>query len=425
MFDICLKGGSVYTGGCFKQTHVYIKGEKIALISEEILSARRVVDCSGLLVMPGIIDPHVHMALDLGFAKSCDDFDSGSLAAIRGGVTTILDFLDPITSEVMLQNAFQTRQRLAEHSRIDYGFHATLGHFTGDVEELVTGVKALGMNSVKVFTTYSESDRMVPDAVLKTLLDQPVITMVHAEADDLVHADWRDIGTYEDSRPLAAELKALDQLIQFQGAGTLYVVHVSSGSGVQKLMQRERVFIESCPHYFSLTKDVFKRPDGGLYLMAPPLRSAAESEKLKGLIDQVHTIGTDHCPFTQAEKLGSPDASRIPKGVGGIETSFLVMYNLFGERIIDKMTRQVAEIFGLAHKGQLLPDYDADVFLFDPKGVTDIGLSGACDYSIYEGSALSGKVISTLLRGTFALENGVIHDTKGKYIRSSLDESTG
>jgi dihydropyrimidinase len=425
MFDICLKGGSVCTEGHFKQTHVYIKGEKIALISEAFMDARRVVDCSGLLVMPGIIDPHVHMALDLGFAKSCDDFESGSLAAIRGGVTTMLDFLDPITSEEKLQSAFETRLKLAERSRIDYGFHATLGHFTGDVGQLVIGTKALGMNSVKVFTTYSESDRKVPEAVLKTLLDQSIVTMVHAEADDLVQSTWHDIGTYEDSRPLSAELKALDRLIQLQGAGTLYVVHVSSGSGVQKLSGRERILIESCPHYFALTKDVFKRLDGGLYLMAPPLRSAAESEKLKGLIDQIHTIGTDHCPFTKAEKLGSQDASSIPKGVGGIGTSFLVMYNLFGERIIDKMTRQVAETFGLVHKGQLLPGFDADVFLFDPKGVTTIGLSGTCDYSIYEGSALSGKVVSTLIRGTFALENGIIRDTKGKYIRSGQDESAG
>lgn len=419
MHDLRLTGGRVYRDGCFAETNLYIDGEKISDVTNEIKEAKRIVDCHGLMILPGLIDPHVHMELDLGFATSCDDFHKGSVAAVRGGVTTLIDFLAPIENESEIEGAFESRLNLAKKSVTDYAMHATLGNFKGEVHRLIEAVKTLGMGSVKVFTTYSESNRMVPDHVLKQLLDQEIVTMVHAEDDRLVESDWQDIASYESSRPLDAELSALKKLLLQLGKGTLYVVHVSSGSGVELLAGRERVVIESCPHYFYLTRNSFKGENGGLYLLAPPLRSEVESEKLNQAIEDVYTIGTDHCPFTKAEKLATQSAKSIPKGIGSIQYSFLLMYNRFGEQVIEKMSSHVAEVFKLKDKGRLAKGYDADLFLFDPKGETLVESdTDMDDYSIYEGMALKGKVLSTMIRGKFAMEAGKIAKFSGRYIRS-------
>lgn len=425
MHDLLLLGGRVYVDGHFEETNIVIDEGKITDVACGIKEAKVIIDCRGLLVLPGLLDPHVHMELDLGFATSCDDFYKGSVAAVRGGVTTLIDFLPPIEHENELAAAFESRLSLAKECITDYAMHATLGNFKGNVAELIKVVKKQGMSSVKVFTTYSESNRMVPDQVLKQLLDQDIVTMVHAEDDRLVDSDWEDIATYESSRPLESELSALKNLLSKRRNGTLYVVHVSSGSGVELLAGREGVIIESCPHYFYLTRDMLKGDYGGLYLLAPPLRSTFESEKLNKAIEDVYTIGTDHCPFTKAEKLETRSAKAIPKGIGGIQYSFLLMYSRFGDQVIDKMSSHVAEVFGLKGKGKLAKGYDADLFLFDPKAETVVESdTDKDDYSVYENMTLKGKIRSTMIRGKFVMEAGKIVGSSGRYIRSERDEST-
>lgn len=424
MHDLLFAGGLVFQDGHFEKTNVYIDGEKIAAITTKRKAAKRIIDCHGRMILPGLIDPHVHMELDLGFATSCDDFNTGSVEAVQGGVTTLIDFLAPISHESELEEAFRSRLAQAKFSVADYAMHATLGNFRGDVEQLVRSVKSNGMSSIKVFTTYSESDRMIPQSILRQLLDQDLVIMVHAEDDRLVDADWEDISTYEASRPLESEISALNCLIDNLGKGTLYVVHVSSGSGVELLSDMDRVIIESCPHYFYLTRERFKGDFGGLYLLAPPLRSVEEKGKLNQLFDSVYTIGTDHCPFTKSEKLASRSAKTIPKGIGSIRYSFLLMYNKFGERVIEKMSSRVAEVFELKGKGRLAAGYDADLFLFDPEGETVVQSSPESEaYSVYEGMILQGKIHSTMIRGQFAMEEGILKQVKGRYVRSDGNES--
>lgn len=347
------------------------------------------------------------------------------MAALRGGITTIIDFLAPISHESQLDEAFRSRLSLAEASHVDYAMHACLGNFQGSVQALVAQVKARGMSSIKVFTTYSESDRMVPEGVLKELLDEDMVIMVHAEDDRFVDADWEDINSYEASRPLESELSALHHLLDQLGRATLYVVHVSSGSGVEVLSGKEQVIIESCPHYFYLTRDHFNGDLGGLYLLAPPLRSVEEKDKLNERFEWIHTIGTDHCPFRKSEKLASRNAKVIPKGIGSISYSFLLMYNKFGESVIEKMSTRVAEVFHLNGKGKLAVGYDADLFLMDPKDQTIVDTNpDSEDYSVYEGMILDGKIKSTMIRGKFAMESGKIMQAQGQYVRSDGDEST-
>jgi len=166
---------------------------------------------------------------------------------------------------------------------------------------------------------------------------------------------------------------------------------------------------------------VYKRDDGRLFLLAPPLRSKKEQEKLRKNIDLIHTIGTDHCPFTKEEKYRYSEVSKVPKGIGGIEYSFSLMYNLFGTSIIDKFTVNPAKIHGLyPQKGVIQEDSDADLVIFDPNRelTIDAGHSKS-DYSPYEGIKVRGVVESTILRGQFLVKERkfVGKDVKGTYLK--------
>ena len=430
MHDIGIVGAMVYQEGVFIKRNLYIDDGRISDICVQRKTANIEYDYSGLQIIPGLIDPHVHFQLEVGGLFSADDFVAGGYAAAKGGVTTVLDFTRPVATATELQDAYEKRMLEAHQCPIDYGFHLTLGDFHGDIETLVRHAKALGMGSVKVFTTYAASKRKISEAVLTHLLDLDVITMVHAEDDALVHEVWPDIATYEDSRPLESERVAIEKLNHMMDAplkdgkaikiGKLYVVHVSSGSGVALLTNHPNTYIESCPHYFIFDKDVYLTPEGANYLMAPPLRSKEEKEKLRENFAHIHTIGTDHCPFKVSEKQVSKQPTYIPKGIGGIEFSFLLMYGLFGEAVIDKMSINPAQIFELKGKGALKIGNDADLFVFDPNGETlvDAKVRGIDRYSPYDGMHLKGRLVATMSCGSFVWKDDKCNATNGRYIRS-------
>ena len=410
MYDLGIMKGEVYLGKKMVKTNLYIKSGKIVTISDLIFPAAEVVDAENLWVLPGLIDPHVHLSLKVGDYTSYDDFATGGYEAAKGGISTIIDFLDPIETEDGLEKALRNRMSEAVECPIDYGFHATLGNFKGDVSKIVEMTQNLGLLGIKVFTTYSESNRMISTEKLNQLLDADCLTLVHAEADHLVDPNFSNISAYGDSRPIQAELEAVRYLLDHHGQGRLYIVHTSSGSAVEILRGHKNIYIESCPQYFTFDQSVFEREDGASYLLAPPFRSEAEKKKLALCFNDIHTIGTDHCPFLKEEKNRFQDASKIPKGVGGLRFSFLVMYNQFGLDAVEKMSRNVSEIFGLWNKGDLSLGKDADLMIFNPQGTT-------LGEGIYSGKSFEGQIVHTFSRGAFVVKSGMPVPNKGRYIR--------
>lgn len=429
MFDLGLIGGKLYIDGHFIDSNLYVNGEKIAALSSDIFPCKEVIDCEGKQVLPGFIDPHVHFKLNLGEFESADDFESGSIAGAFGGITTFIDFLDPIFNNMEFEDKFASRLALAESSFIDYTFHTTLGNYNDDVQMLSSLSQAAGLTSVKVFTTYSESNRRCSDDVIRILLTTPLTILSHTEDDSLVKSSWETVYDYESSRPVFSELSEARKLADAVKAtgGKLYIVHTSAGSTVDMLKDDfpeilgRQLFIESCPQYFNLTKDLFSHEDGRHYLLAPPLRSEEEKEKLKSNFDLINTIGTDHCPFLLEEKDRYTDANKVPKGIGGIEYSFILMYTLFGDKIIDRFTKNPAEIFGLTEKGTLAIGTDADIVIFNPTAETIITSGHSkSDYSPYEGFHAKGSIESTIVRGDFVIKNKELFKHKGRFIRRVL-----
>ncbi|MBU1141532.1 MAG: amidohydrolase family protein [Firmicutes bacterium] len=430
MYDKALINGKLYRNQKWENKNLYIKGEKIALISGEFFPANEVIDLEGYEVLPGIIDPHVHFELDLGFIKSIDDFYSGSIAALYGGITSYVDFLDPVDCVRDLESAFNKRLELAKKSVVDYHFHACIKNPKGDLEAFVIKMKALGMNTLKLFTTYSDSNRRTYDTEIIKLLELSkkyhFLIMAHIENDDLIQLDSKF--TYRDltvSRPAISETTEALKLAEYtkKTGGWMYMVHLSSGETLEKLIQNypdilnQHFFVESCPQYFTFTKEVLERKDGYLYTFAPPLRSLREKNLLFQYQHAVYTIGTDHCAFMSKDK-DKHTLHETPLGIGGIEHALGVMRHHIGDQAIEKMTKRVAYTQSLSMKGELKEDYDADIVIFQPDSSYRIhGNHGTCDYSVYENLPSAGRVISTLVRGHFVLRDGQFIGGQGKWIK--------
>ncbi|MBC7958825.1 MAG: amidohydrolase family protein, partial [Vallitaleaceae bacterium] len=315
LFDLGIIGGEAYINGQFTRVNLYIQDGKISKIDSTLSECLRTYDASGKKVLPGIIDPHVHFDLRGSNFASADDFRSGSISAAYGGITTILDFLDPISQGSALEEALIARKESAKVSVIDYGFHVTIKNPKSEVEAIVSEMKRLGLHRVKLFTTYSDSGRRTYDTEIRELLTygakEDLLVLAHIEADDQIRMEDTykpsDLGK---SRPASSETDEAVKLAEMvkEIGGKLYMVHCSSGQTVKNLMEgfkdiiNKLFFIESCPHYFVFNEAVWQREKGCLFTMAPPLRSKEDQNLLVEQIDDVMTIGTDHCPFMKAEK---------------------------------------------------------------------------------------------------------------------------
>jgi dihydropyrimidinase len=431
MYTKAIINGKLYLDDRWIISNLYIDKEKIALISEKFLPAEETIDANNMQVLPGIIDPHVHFELDLGFITSVDDFYSGSVAAAYGGVTSIIDFLPPVDCVKDLKKAFIDRKKQAKRSIVDYHLHATIKQPKDNLEYFVIEMKKLGMHTLKLFTTYSDSNRRTSDEAIYELLKLSVkhdfLILAHIENDDLITLN--DKFSYRDlpiSRPTSSEMTQALKLAKFvkETGGRLYMVHLSSGATLQSLIEQysnilnSRFFVESCPQYFTYTNDVYNRQDGYLFSFAPPLRNENERQLLLDNIDFIDTIGTDHCAFMAKDKKHDL-LTKTPLGIGGIEHSFSVMHKHVGDLVIKKMTSNVAEIQGLANKGKLEVGYDADIVLFNPSLPGTINTNhGSCDYSVYQGFQVTGRVIATMVRGKFIMKDDKLLGGQGKWIEA-------
>ena len=425
-----IKNGLVFTDNKWQSVNIFIDGERFAYVGNEIKEADEVIDATGFKIIPGLIDPHVHFALYCGTETSVDDFEAGSRCAAYGGVTTIVDFLDPSRNAKELEEMFNARMKQAKDTHVDYHFHACIREPDGDLEKYVLKMKELGMNTIKLFTTYSETHRRTYDKdiieLLKLTKKYNFLVTAHIENDELVSLQPEYACTYiAEARPSECEYTEALKLAGYarQTRGYLYMVHCSSGKTLQDLINNygnilgEHFFVESCPQYFVLDKEILNSERGHLYTFAPPLRSKEEQELLIKNINYVNTIGTDHCSFMSEDKRNHPSLVGHPLGIGGIESSFLIMHNLFGDRIINKMSKNVAKLNGFSKKGSIKAGKDADLVFIKEVGEYPIGKPhGKCDYSVYEGMLVKEKIVHTMLRGEFILKDGKFLGGQGKLI---------
>jgi len=447
MKDILIKGGRVVHAHEIDQADILIRGEQIFRLGKELAPSpdHEVIDAHDKLVFPGVIDPHTHMGIPIKSGQSADDFVSGSRSALHGGVTSILDFT-VLEKDQTLRESLEFRMALASQATCDVGLHINVSRFEKPLLAEIPGLVAKGFNSFKTFTTYEEAGMMLSydqiEELAGVIARSDGILMVHSEDNDIIqrasapHIEHHEIHTrfHGLSRPAQAEAAAISKLgeISQRTGCTIYIVHLNTAEGLAMAANFPRLKLETCPHYLFLNDSYYDRPDGRMYVASPPLRKPTDQKALlDGIINgQIHTLGSDHCPFCLADKDGDLLFQDIPNGMGGVETLFPTLLAHFIQKqlpldLLSKITSaQPAEIFGIAdRKGSLEPGKDADLLIVDTQQDPlswEKRLHTTLDWNAYSGqAALFPECV--FRRGEQVVSNyKLLPAAPGKILRSRL-----
>jgi dihydropyrimidinase len=434
--DLIIKNGMVVTPCGVFPADVGILGERFVALGEELYGPAE-LDASGCYVLPGGIDPHVHLQMRAGNYVSADDFSSGTIAAALGGTTTVIDFVEPGAGESLLE-ALQRRQAEADgHVAVDYSLHMTIPTWHAEHPEFLDELPAVveaGVSSFKLYLAY-EGFRL-DDAqlyrVMKAIAGVDGLPIVHCEngplcevlrTQALAQGNVSPIN-HALTRPPRQEAEAINRAIDVAAlAGTpVYIVHVSCEEGMARIqaarVRGETVYGETCPQYLLLDKTALDLPGGELLICSPPLRAQENNAALwNGLVrENLDVLATDHCPFAAADKRGHADFTTIPGGLPAIEGRLNLAYH-FGRRYGMTLERwsevcciNAARIFGLMLKGHIAPGFDADLVIFDPNRQVTLQagqtLHERVDWSPYEGMHVQGWPRHVLSRGRAVVRDG-------------------
>ncbi|MGH7776571.1 MAG: dihydropyrimidinase [Candidatus Dormibacterales bacterium] len=427
-----VRGGTVVTEGGERRADVRAAGGRIEAVQPDLEPdvGEEIVDASGLYVLPGLVDPHTHFALDAGDGPTADDFTTGSAAAAAGGVTTYINFATQRPGQGFLDALADAQGRAEGRSHVDFSFHLNITRLDEGWEGELEKVVEAGVSSAKVYTTYRGTVFYVDDWTIYRLMQRSgsagLLVQMHAENDDmvegrraeLVRAGLTGLAHHGDSRPAVAESEAVQRglFLSRVTESPIYLVHLSSPLSVDLVAEaRERgaaAVAETCPHYLVLDEGLYRGEGVRRYLMTPPLRSAEMREALweRVAAGMVHTLGSDHCGYSLEQRGDADDLTRVTPGIPGVETT-LPLVHTYGVRRgridLPAMVRLVAtnpaRVFGLwPRKGAVEPGSDADLVLFDPRHGARLraaDLHGAAGFSPYEGLELEGRVVATICRG--------------------------
>jgi len=459
MIDLLIKGGIVVLPDLCLEMDVAILGNQIVALEQHLgkRPARRTINAQGCYLLPGGVDPHVHVQWPFLDSTTADDFAGATIAAAIGGTTTIIDFAHPAMGSSPLER-IATRQKQAEgQAVIDYGLHCVMTNTdTQHLHELKELI-ALGITSFKTYLTYSRRGIMVDDATLVKFLQR--IASLHAtlcvHAENGIIADANEAEFIAEGKtspeyfpihkPALVEAEAVARMLffaKYTGA-RVYFHHLSTEMGVELVRSAQRngaeVFAETCPHYLLLDAQLYNRPlDGHRYICSPPLRSEGDKEALWGGVadNVISAVGTDHCAFVKAQKDKSPeDFTKVPNGLPGVETRIPLLFSegvAKGRISLDTFVRATssgpARIFGLyPQKGMIAPGSDADLVVFDPGIQWTLSaehLHMASDWSPFERWAGVGAPVMTISRGKVIVENSefVGQPGWGQFLRRNISK---
>ncbi|MFP4200656.1 MAG: allantoinase AllB [Clostridia bacterium] len=456
--DLLIRGGRVVTGEGSHLIDLVIAGERISAWSApgEIAEGevRKVMDVSGMHVLPGIVDPHVHF--NEPGKDEREDFATGSAAAAAGGVTTVVEMpnsIPPCNSAEILKRRVELAN---EKMMVDFAFYGAAGRDNlEDIADLAEG----GVIGYKTFLTEPSAERAAEFKglsavgpaqiwdVFRAVSHTGLVSAVHAESGRMLRKfqqelqdDGRtDFMSFAESRPEIVELEATLSVLELARATgcRVQICHVSSPRAVELAsMYREEgvpVTVETCPHYLTFDEESL-RELGPHAKIAPPLRTAAHVQGMWDLLlsGDIDVLGSDHAPYLASEKeAGMEDIFRAASGVAGIELLLPLMLThvcqgrLGLEDLSLLMAENPARIFGLyPKKGSLAPGCDADLVVVDMDAEWEVDsqrllTKGRAAARLFDGMQLRGKPVATIVRGRPVMEEGEIVGTGdwGQYQR--------
>ncbi len=441
LFDLIFKNATIVSHQGIFQADLAVRDSKVAEIGEMTTDADEIIDCTGLHILPGVIDTQVHFR-EPG-AEHKEDLCSGSLSAVMGGVTGVFEMPNthPLT---VSKEAFDDKiNRATGRMHCDFAFY--VGGTHDNIDQLGALEKLPGCAGVKVFMGSSTGSLLVSDdegvaAILMAVSRRVAFHSedeyrleerkhLRVEGDPASHPVWRDA---------EAALMSTKRLVRLARAAgkRIHVLHISTADEMEFLARHKDIAsVEVTPHHLTLDDSSYQSL-GTLVQMNPPVRSLAHQHGIwRGVENSVVDIlGSDHAPHTLEEKAEAYPGS--PSGMTGVQTLVPVMLDhvnngrLSLQRFVDMTSAGPNRLFGLAGKGRIAVGYDADLTIVDLKRtqtITNDWIASKAGWTPYDGKKVTGWPVGTIVRGKKVMWDGeLVEKSLGQPIKfyegiSSLD----
>ncbi len=436
--ELVVRNGVVVTASDTIRCDIGVCNGRIVILGENLPRGEREIDAAGRFVTPGGVDTHCHLAQPMTPPiRLADDFESGTRSAACGGTTTIIPFAEQKRGGTLTHALEDYHARAEGRASIDYAFHLIVADPAQEaLNEEIPRLVAQGYSSFKLYMTYPGlrlDDRQLLE-LLAVAKKHGAMAMVHAENSDsiawltesLTAAGLTAPRFHAASRPMLVEREATHRAISLAELVDvpILIVHVSSSEAVEQIRYARarglKVFAETCPQYLLLTAEDLGIDDdysGAKCVCSPPPRDSSSQQAIwNGLAEGLFTVfSSDHSPFvfdgTSGKRPGGKEVAfpYIPNGIPGIETRLPLLFSkgvLEGRitisRFVELTATNPAKAYGLyPRKGTIAPGADADIVVWDERPIVlrNEMLHHACDYTPYEGMALSAWPAYTLLRG--------------------------
>jgi dihydropyrimidinase len=433
-----IKNGRIITATDEYIADILIEDETIKAIGKDMaIQGDHLIDATGMLVLPGGIDPHVHLEMPFMGTFSSDTYETGTRAALHGGTTTVIDFILQKQGDSLRAALDEWSGRATGNAIGDYSFHMAVTDFNESTKKEIKEMISEGITSFKTFMAYKGA-LMIDDRQMIGLMEevkaQGGMVTVHATNGDMIdYLVQKNVGAGNTapiyhylSQPEVTEAEASERfadMTNFTGCPG-YIVHMTCEGALNAVRnatrRNQKIFVETCIQYLVLDASLYEQDfDGAKWVMSPPLREKKDQATLWAGINQglVQVVATDHCPFKWEQKLmGKDDFSKIPNGHPAIEHRMELLFsegvnkgNISLNKYVEVTSTNAAKIFGMfPKKGTIAPGADADIVIFNPNEKHTISASTHhmnTDYSGYEGWEVTGKVKTVLLRGKVVIDN--------------------
>ncbi|MEW5721737.1 MAG: dihydropyrimidinase [Thermodesulfobacteriota bacterium] len=450
-----IAGGKVVLPAGVQAADILVENEKIAAVGKAGRLARtdNWIDAKGKIVLPGLIDMHVHFLDRFMGTVSLHDFFTGTRAAAFGGITTVVDFANQRRGHSLAEAVRSKRAEADGHVVIDYGVHAEITDPTSETLDEIPAMIRAGVPTFKVYTIYE--GMMVDDGDLAAVFEKTAryggLVIVHAENAYIAERRKREFlaqgctsAIYHAlSKPNLVEAEAIHRVAFLARAlkAPFYIVHLSTREGREIIREcraaGQTAFAETCTHYLCLTDEVYKTRNGINYIISPPLRQAADVAALwAGLADgSLAVVSSDDASFSlESKQKGRDSFAKVPNGMAGVEIRLPVLYSegvrkrrISLERLAQVASANPARLFGLyPRKGVIQVGSDADLVLLDPEKEVTLGrktLHMEADFCSVEGLKVNGMPVLTMARGQVIVEDGrfVGREGGGRFLKRRID----